>query len=366
MVLKLLSTDNGAVVASPTTSLPESIGGERNWDYRYVWIRDSAFTFQALSSLGHISEANRYFNWLRNLCRVCEDHMPVEKLKIAFTIKGELVPEERELPHLSGYMNSRPVRIGNEAGKQFQLDVYGELVETFYRARGEGLELDLRDAELLETIANFISSAWRLPDSGIWEFRTKPKHYTHSKLMSWLALKRISELLPNNPKVSEWRNCIKDIERFILEHCYSQELNSFVQFPGSKAVDVSLLLIPILNLLPGNDLRIKGTVERIERELGLGNGLYLRYNVHDGLKGEDNPFLLGSFWMVEALSHMEDVNRAEELLTGLIDFVNPLGLLPEELSVDGKRYLGNYPLALSHVGLINAALAVGIRRHPVG
>ena len=365
LTLKLLSTDEGAVVASPTTSLPESIGGERNWDYRYVWIRDSAFTFQALMSLGHRKEAYSYFDWLRRLCRSCEEHMPIEEFRIAFTIRGELVPEERELRHLRGYMDSRPVRVGNKAGEQFQLDVYGELVETFYLAWKMGIELSEADLMLLENVANFLTSAWRLPDSGIWEFRGKTKHYTHSKLMSWLALKRVSEVLKDSPRRERWLKAMGEVESFILENCFSQRLNSFVQHPGSGAVDISLLLIPVLGFLSGEDPRVLGTLERVKKELGVGKGLYIRYNADDGLRGEDNPFLLGSFWMVEALVHTGQLEKAEEILVELLGLVNPLGLLPEEISRDGSMYLGNYPLALSHVGLINSALAIGLKRNLV-
>ena len=362
LVLKLLThPQTGAIAAAPTTSLPEVIGGVRNWDYRFAWIRDASFTVQGLYNLGHVEEARQYFQWLSGLCREFGDHENHLHIQVMYGLHGELDLEERELDHLSGYRGSAPVRIGNAAAQQIQLDVYGELINAVYETRGYGEETSQGDWQFIRKIANTARETWDTEDSGIWEVRGGPRHFTYSKLMCWVALDRsirMAETVGFDAPLEEWKRTAAAIRRAILERGFSQTLNSFVQALDSEVLDATSLLIPVLGLLPPDDPRVRGTIEATLDHLTV-DGLVYRYTGDDGLPGKEGAFVLCTFWLVDALVLSGQLEKAEELLLGILEHASPLGLFAEEIDPESGDQLGNYPQAFSHIGLMSSALRLG-------
>jgi GH15 family glucan-1,4-alpha-glucosidase len=359
IVLKGLTyAPTGGIVAAPTTSLPEQIGGVRNWDYRYCWLRDATLTLVALVSAGYQDEARSFREWLLRAIAGSPDQM-----QIMYGVDGERRLDEYELPWLSGYEGSKPVRIGNAASNQFQLDVYGEVLGTMYRAHEAGIENRETDWRLQVALMNFLESNWHKPDEGIWEVRGGPKHFTHSKMMAWVAFDRAVKLVETcgcaaTENVDRWRKIRDQIHADVCQRGYDPAKKAFTQFFGSDALDASLLMMPLVGFLPANDPRVRGTIEAIEREL-MENGLVLRYRSEqedvDGLPGQEGVFLPCSFWLVDCLHLLGRTSEARELFDRLLDLRNDLGLLSEEYDPRAKRMLGNFPQAFSHVALVNAA-----------
>ena len=367
LALKLLTHDEtGAIAAAPTTSLPEEIGGTRNWDYRYTWIRDAALTVQALYRLGHVEEVRAYFSWL--LDRVYEDPDSIRPLYDLHG--GDHVPEET-LDHLEGYRGSAPVRIGNAASDQLQLDIYGELVLAIYETARFGEMLTESNWEALRGIIDYVAEVWDRPDEGIWEVRSEPQHFVHSKVMSWVALDRgikfVEEGTFDGP-VEAWRRTRAAIKDAVLDRGYSEELGSFVRSFESESIDATALLVPIVGFLPFDDPRVQGTIDVVMNRLATDDGLVYRYDGDDGLQGGEGSFVLCSFWLVDALALSGRVDEAERLFETLLSHTSPLGLLSEEIATGSKDLIGNYPQAFSHIGLINSALYLdrANREHQTG
>jgi len=358
IVLKALTyRPTGGIVAAPTTSLPERIGGERNWDYRYCWLRDATFTLYALLNAGFTEEALRWRNWL--LRAVGGDP---EKAQILYGIGGQRRVHEQELDWLPGYAGSRPVRIGNAAHEQFQLDVYGEVMDVLHQARVHGLDPDDHAWSFQRNLLEFLEGAWDQPDEGIWEVRGPRRHFTHSKVLAWVAFDRAVkavELWGLDAPVDRWRRLRQEIHDEVTREGFNVELNAFTQSYGSSELDASTLLIPILGFLPAHDRRVIGTIEAIQRDL-TQDGFVERYKTHDanpvdGLSGREGAFLPCSFWLVDALVMLGRMDQARELFERLLGVQNDLGLLAEEYDPREGRLLGNFPQAFTHVGLVNSA-----------
>lgn len=362
LVLKLLSNSRtGAIAAAPTTSLPETLGGMRNWDYRYSWLRDASFTIQAFEHMGHIREALNYFKWLKSVCYSEGKGGNLDNIKIVYSLHGEDIPEERNIDYLSGYMNSSPVRVGNAASAQRQLDIYGEIVNTFYMAKDYEKSVISTYWEFIRAIADYVCSVWDKEDSGIWEFRIPKGHLTHSKLMCWVALDRsigLAKQYKLQGSVEKWKEMSETIRKAILERGFSMKLNSFVQSFDSEQLDATSLLIPVLGLLSPKDPKVLGTIDALENHLS-NDGLLYRYAGDDGIPGKEGTFTLCSFWMVEALALSGEVDRAEQTFLKILKYKSPLGLFSEEIDPRFQLQIGNYPQAISHIGLINAALYLG-------
>jgi GH15 family glucan-1,4-alpha-glucosidase len=350
----------GAIVAAATTSLPEVVGGERNWDYRYTWIRAASLTLEALWVAACPDEAIQFFDFLAGAA-VRQLHEEGD-LQIMFGVGGERDLSEHELPHLSGWRDSRPVRIGNAAWKQRQLDVYGELLSAVHRLRGQLGKLTSATAGFLADVADAALRRWLEPDHGIWEIRDEPRHFVHSKLMCWVALDRAVELADllgaDAERVGRWRDGRDEIRRAILERGWSERAGAFTQTFDGEALDASTLLIPIVGFLPGDDPKVRATVNAIARRLTDGRGLVYRYRVDDGLEGKEGGFLLCTFWMAHALALGGETARAREVFGRAAAFANDVGLLAEEADGATGELLGNFPQAFSHVGLVNAAWAI--------
>ncbi|HEX7003355.1 MAG TPA: glycoside hydrolase family 15 protein [Trueperaceae bacterium] len=357
LTLKLLThPDTGAIAAAATTSLPERIGGVRNWDYRYCWIRDSAFTAQALFSLGHHDAALDFLEWTARVAMTEGQKKP--HLQIMYGLHGETELDEVELDHLEGYRCSQPVRIGNAAAGQEQHDIYGELLASAFEFVRHGGELDDPVTGFLSKVADRASAVWRQPDAGIWEVRGGPQHFVYSKVMCWVALDRAVTLarkfgLPGD--VSRWERERDEIKRVVLAEGYDEERRSFVQTFGSQALDASNLLIPVMGFLPFDDLRVQNTIDRTLEEL-TSEGVVYRYHADDGLPGREGAFGLTTFWLVDALTLSGRHEKALELFEGMLGRANHLGLYAEEFDPETGAFLGNFPQGFSHIGLINSAL----------
>jgi alpha,alpha-trehalase len=347
----------GATVAAATTSLPETIGGERNWDYRYCWMRDATFTLWGLHALGFDWEADDFMQFVADLQRG-EDG----GLQIMYGLGGERDLSEQELSHLGGYDSSVPVRIGNGAYNQHQNDVFGAVLDSVYLHTKMGGHIPQRLWTLIEDQVKCALAVWDKPDQGIWEARGEPKHYVSSKLMCWVAADRgarLAELEGEGALAAEWQAAADAIREDILTHGVSDR-GVFRQHYATDALDASTLLIPLVRFLPPDDSRVRGTVLAIADELQEG-GLVLRYRVEetdDGLHGEEGTFLICSFWLVSALSEIGEKERAEALCARLLNHASPLGLYAEELEASSGRHLGNYPQAFTHLALINAVMHV--------
>ncbi|MFF5186081.1 glycoside hydrolase family 15 protein [Streptomyces sp. NPDC000345] len=361
ITLKALTyAPTGGIVAALTTSLPEEMGGVRNWDYRYCWLRDSTLTLGALLAAGYLEEAEAWRNWL--LRAVAGD--PAD-LQIMYGLAGERRLPEYELPWLSGYGDSTPVRIGNGAVGQLQLDVYGEVMDSLSLARFAGLSPRPHMWSLQCSLMEWLRENWRQPDEGLWEVRGGRRQFVHSKVMVWVAADRAVRALEQYPDLpgdlAGWRALRDEVHREVCEKGYDADRNTFTQFYGSADLDASLLLIPRVGFLPPDDPRVAGTVDAVREELG-HHGLLRRYSTDgttvDGLPGDEGAFLACSFWLADALHMTGRTEEARELFERLVGLVNDVGLLAEEYDPVGRRHLGNFPQAFSHIGLVNTALAL--------
>jgi len=347
----------GAVVAAPTTSLPEAPRGERNWDYRFCWMRDASFTLWALHALGLDWEADDFVQYVADLDRNGDG-----SLQIMYGLRGQKDLEEHTLTHLKGYEGSRPVRVGNGAFAQRQNDVYGAVLDSVYLHSKNRDHIPERLWPVLQDQVECAARIWREPDQGIWEGRGEPKHYVTSKLMCWVALDRgarLAQRLGQEDLIEPWQSLAAEIKKDILEHGVS-ERGVFRQHYDTGALDASTLLVPLFRFLPADDERVRATVKAIKEEL-TENGLVLRYRTEstdDGLHGEEGTFLICSFWLVSALSEIGETREAEHLCERLLSYASPLGLYAEELEASSGRHLGNYPQAFTHLGLINAVTHV--------
>ena len=361
LVLKLMVYDpTGALVAAPTMGLPESIGGARNWDYRYSWLRDSAFTLYALISIGFEDEANRFMGWLRDRCSSDRDGL----LQPLYGIDGRAKIEEEELSHLSGYMGSSPVRLGNAAYDQLQLDLYGAILDAAYLYNKHGAPLDYDLWQNLRRILDWLSDNWHLQDEGIWEVRGGRQHFVSSKVMSWVALERAVRIsrqrgLPSgNGGEGRWISERDKIYEEIMERGWNPDKGSFVQHYESDALDASLLLMPLVKFVGPTDPRWLSTLDRIQEELTYDT-LVDRYKTDeaasDGLEGDEGSFSICSFWFVECLTQAGRLDEARLALEKMFSYANHLGLYAEEIGSSGEA-LGNFPQAFTHLSLISAAV----------
>jgi GH15 family glucan-1,4-alpha-glucosidase len=366
LTLKVLTHQpTGGIVAAPTTSLPEELRGVRNWDYRFCWLRDSTLTLDALLRAGYREEAEAWRDWLMRAAA----GSPTQ-IQIMYGVAGEHRLTEVELPWLPGYEQSRPVRIGNGAYDQFQLDAYGEVVNAFYDARVKGLPAYPGADDLILTLVDFVERNWQRPDEGIWEIRGETHlHFTHSKLLAWVAVDRAIRMYEQfgvgknhtiEKRLPRWRAMRAEIAETIITRGFNPRLGAFTQAFGSEALDASVLLIPHMGFLPADDPRMLSTVAAIEKDL-TWDGLVLRYSTEsgvDGLAGHEATFLICSFWLVDNYAMAGRLADAEALLDRLVSLASPLGLLAEEYHPTLQRQLGNFPQAFSHIGLINSAYII--------
>src|SRR3954467_14473318 len=359
IVLKAMTSEpTGALIAAPTTSLPEDIGGVRNWDYRYCWLRDSVLALEALLACGYTDEALAFRDYLARV-----GTGDPAKIQIMYGIGGERRLTEFELPDLTGYEDSKPVRVGNAASEQFQLDIYGEVVAVMW-SRAEKLgRVDKRLWPRWRRIVDYVATIWQQPDDGIWEARGPQRHYTYSKVMAWVVFDRavrIAERFELEAPLERWKQVRDEIHQEVCEKGYDSERRTFTQYYGSKELDASVLNIPLVGFLPGTDERVTGTIDAVWRELGR-DGFVSRYSTaetDDGLPGDEGQFLACSFWLVNALARNGRVDEARALFERLIGLSNDLGLLAEEYDVARQRQVGNFPQAFRRSPLILAARAI--------
>jgi GH15 family glucan-1,4-alpha-glucosidase len=356
----------GGIVAAVTTSLPERLGGVRNWDYRYCWLRDATVTLLALTQLGYYDEARAWRDWFVRAVAGSP-----RQIQIMYGVGGERWLPELIVPWLPGYANSAPVRIGNDASRQFQLDVFGELADSMFQAYKAGMKPTERGRGLRSVILDYLATAWRQPDTGIWEVRGGPQHFVHSKVMAWVAFDRAAHALEAqafNEPGERWREIADEIHAEVCERGFDRELNSFVQAYGSKRLDASLLLIPLVGFLPAADPRVQGSLQAIEDKLLIDGEFVLRYeteNSGDGLPAGEGAFLACSFWLVDNYILQGRYADARTVFERLLARCNDVGLFAEELDPLSGRMLGNFPQAYSHVGLINCALNLSRRTGPI-
>jgi GH15 family glucan-1,4-alpha-glucosidase len=363
ITLKALTyAPTGGIVAAATTSLPEHLGGARNWDYRFCWLRDATFTLLAFMSLGYYEEAQAWRDWLIRAVAGSPG-----QVQIMYGVGGERQLPELTLPWLPGYENSKPVRIGNAASQQLQIDVFGEIADAMFQALKAGMKPSARGLALRPVILDYLATAWREPDEGIWEVRGGPQHFVHSKVMAWVAFDRVADGLQPQPFAGagrRWREIADEIHAEICERGFDRDLDSFVQAYGSKRLDASLLLMPLVGFLPATDPRVRGTLRAIEERLLIDDEFVRRYETEDagdGLPAGEGAFLACSFWLVDNYILQGRYQEARRLFDRLLSRCNDVGLLAEEFDPLTGRMLGNFPQAYSHVGLINCAL--NLSRH---
>ncbi|MFE0380579.1 glycoside hydrolase family 15 protein [Streptomyces inhibens] len=361
IILKALTyAPTGGIVAAPTTSLPEELGGVRNWDYRYCWLRDASLTLNCLLSAGYLEEAGAWRDWLLRAVAGAPDD-----LQIMYGLAGERRLPEAELPWLAGYLDSAPVRIGNAAVEQRQLDVYGEVIDSFHIARTAGLPAEPHAWSIQRALMDYLESTWRDPDEGLWEIRGSRRHFVHSKVMAWVAADRAVRTIEAYPKLSgdldRWRAMRDEVHREVCAQGYDADRGTFTQFYGSTELDAATLLIPRVGFLPADDPRVVGTIDTVRRELS-HDGLLRRYSTEDssvdGLPGSEGAFLACSFWLVDALQLSGRRDEARELFERLLALRNDVGLLSEEYDPAAHRQLGNFPQAFSHIGLVGTAFGL--------
>ena len=367
ITLKALTyAPTGGIVAAATTSLPEQLGGVRNWDYRYCWLRDATFTILALMKLGYHDEARAWRDWLLRAIAGSP-----HQVQIMYGVGGERWLPELTLPWLKGYADSSPVRIGNAASDQMQIDVFGEIADAAFQTYKAGMEPAERGRALRPLILEYLAEAWRQPDEGIWEVRGGPQHFVHSKVMAWVAFDRAASevgVKAFHEPGQRWREIAEEIHAQVCERGFDRDLNSFVQAYGSRRLDASLLLLPLVGFLPADDPRIQGTLKAIENKLLFKDEFVLRYetdNSSDGLPPGEGAFLACSFWLADNYVLQGRYDDAQRLFKRLLARCNDVGLLAEELDPANGRMLGNFPQAFSHVGLINCALNLSQAVGPV-
>jgi GH15 family glucan-1,4-alpha-glucosidase len=354
----------GGIVAAVTTSLPERLGGPRNWDYRFCWLRDATFSLLTLMNAGHYDEARAWGNWLLRAAAGSPD-----QLQIMYGIAGERWLAEREIPWLDGYENSKPVRIGNAAADQLQLDVYGEIMDAAYHVRAGGLRPPAASWDFQQALLRHLETEWRSPDAGIWEVRGENRHFTHSKVMAWVAfdrgIKGIEEFGLKGP-LERWRRIREEIHEEVCRRAYNADLGAFVQAYDSDLLDASALLALQVGFLPPDDPRIQTTIAAVERKL-MRDGFVLRYDTvasEDGLPPGEGAFLPASFWLADAYVLLGRDADARRLFKRLIGLCNDVGLLTEEYDIGARRLVGNFPQALSHIALVNTAYNISHAKKP--
>ncbi|APW98123.1 glycoside hydrolase family 15 [Halobiforma lacisalsi AJ5] len=358
LVLKLLiHHETGAIPAAATTSIPEKIGSDRTWDYRYNWIRDAKFTVQALHDTGHEREGREYFDWFADVARTDPD-----EIQPLYSLHGETgdAVAEQTLEHLSGYRDTGPVRVGNAAAPQQQLDVYGTIVQALYETVQFDVSVPIEDDwDALRDIVDYVCAHWDERDAGIWEFREEQRHFLHSKLLCWVALDRGIVLARENDleaPLEEWKDSRAAVREAIEERGYSESAGSFVQYFGSEeALDATALLLPIYEFLPPEDDRVQSTIDAVLERLTTDDGLVVRFVDSEVREDEEEPFLLCSFWLIDALVLSNRLERAREYFESVLEYASPLGLYSEKVDPDTGELLGNFPQAFSHLGLINSA-----------
>ena len=360
LLLKLLTFEpTGAIIAAPTTSLPEELGGVRNWDYRYTWLRDAALTLDGLMSIGYHDESIDFWNWLRRILS------GQSRLQIMYRIDGSADLSERVLPHLEGYAGSAPVRVGNAAADQRQVDVYGEVLDAAHVcAAAMGAEPHRRFADVRRIFADRAVAEWRDPDNGIWEMRAAPRHFLYSKLLCWVAVDRavrLSEMGVLDGDTTTWSRARDEIRATILERGFDPSVGAFTQAFGTPALDASALMMPTVGFLPATDVRMTSTINAILERL-TSHGLVYRYLVDDGLPGGEATFALCTFWMVDALALSGRLDEAEAMFARVTGFANDVGLLSEEIEPTTSQLLGNFPQAFTHLALIRSASRLAAAR----
>jgi GH15 family glucan-1,4-alpha-glucosidase len=359
-VLQALSFQpSGAIVAAATTSLPEGIGGERNWDYRYAWVRDASFTMEALWVAACPDEADDFFGFMATAA--ASGIGPDQGLQIMFGIGGEHDLTERAVPHLAGWRDSRPVRVGNGAWNQQQIDVYGEVLGAAHRLADQLGNIDIDTKRFLTACADTAAIRWKERDQGIWEVRGEAQHFLYSKVMCWVALDRaiaLADVLGAHDRVPEWKRHRDEIFEAVVNDGWNPDIGAFTQYFGGTGLDASNLMMPLVGFLPADDPRMLATIDAIDRELTDEHGLVFRYRTEagvDGLAGEEGTFLLCTFWLAQALAKAGQIERARSVFDRAIRYTNDVGLLAEEVDAATGELLGNFPQAFSHIGLVNAA-----------